>query len=213
MRSDTSFRERRTTLSVAYGGLLVLCLLLGTKVVSLGPFATDGSQLPYALILTCVAVVTEVQGRRAARRLILSGLGFQLAALAMIAFVLALPASPSADPDRIAAFDLIVGQNPRMIVAGIASYLTVTTLIGHLQRVLARAGLGLTSRSIAANVLGQLVDTTIYVSIAFAGIFPLLPLMTGQFLVKAAIGVLLVPVLVRVGTEWLRGIGEFPDRT
>ena len=209
----TNITDRKSILTVAYGGLLVLCLLLGTKVVGLGPLATDGSQLPYALLLAIVAIVTEVQGEGAAKRLIYAGLGFQILALCMIWITLLLPFSQDADPARVEAFELLVGQNARMIVAGITSYLVVTTIIRKIQAALSRSNaLTIGKRSVVSNVIGQAADTVIYLGIAFYAIHPLGPLMTGQFIVKATIGILLVPVLVRFGSQWLAGTGELPNR-
>ena len=207
----TDMRDRKTILSVTYGGLLVLCLLLGTKVISLGPLAADGSQLPYALILSIVAIVTEVQGEKAAKRLIYAGLAFQVVALCMIGFTMAMPFS--SDPARVRAFELLVGQNARMIIAGMTSYLVVTTIIRKAQSALSRSNaMTLGKRSMASNLIGQAADTVVYLGIAFYAIHPLGPLMAGQFMVKAAIGILLVPVIVRFGSHWFAGTGELPNR-
>lgn len=206
-------QDRKTILSVAYGGLLVLCLLLGTKVVSLGPLATDGSQIPYALLLAIVAIVTETEGGRAARRLIYAGLAFQALAFSMIWLTLLLPFSEDADPARVAAFDILVGQNPRMILAGAVSYLITTTVIRKVQAALSRSrAMPLGRRSLVSNVTGQALDTLVYLGIAFYAIHPLAPLMAGQFITKTLIAVVIVPVVVRLGTEWLSGSGELTER-
>ena len=202
-------RDRRETLGLLYGGLLALCLLLGTKVIDLGPLAFDGSQLPYALILCIIAIVTEVDGRAAAKSIILKGLAFQAIAFSMITLTLSLPASESMEPMRAEAFQTLVGQNLRMIVAGVISYLTVTYLISRIQDVMSKAHfMTLGRRSAIANICGQAADTLIYLSIAFYAIFPLGPLMAGQFTVKAMIGILIVPIFVRFGTSWYAGKGE-----
>ena len=209
----TDIRDRKTFITLAYGGLLILCLLLGTKVIDLGPVAADGSQLPYALLLALVAIVTEVEGSKSAQRLIYAGLVFQAIAFALIAITLALPFSDQADPERSKAFTLLVGQNTRMILAGITSYLIVTTIIRKVQFSLARkSSLTIGKRSLIANVTGQAFDTVIYLTIAFYAIHPLPPLMAGQFLVKTTIAILIVPFLVRFGAAWFAGNGEFPQQ-
>src|SRR3546814_18584902 len=40
----------------------------------------------------------------------------------LTALVLALPASPEMQPERLAAFDMILGQSPRLMAAGIVAY-------------------------------------------------------------------------------------------
>ena len=48
-------------------------------------------------------------------------------------------------------------------------------------------------RSAVASVLSQIVDTLLFISIAFYGIFPIADLLVGQMIAKVVLSVLLVP--------------------
>jgi len=51
------------------------------------------------------------------------------------------------------------------------------------------------ARVIASNAVSTLVDSAIFISIAFAGIFPLFELIKGQYIVKMAVTVVSVPLI------------------
>jgi hypothetical protein len=51
-------------------------------------------------------------------------------------------------------------------------------------------------RAAVAGVLSQMVDTLIFITIAFYGIFPIGELLLGQMIAKVTLSALLVPVLI-----------------
>ena len=54
----------------------------------------------------------------------------------------------------------------------------------------------ITSEMIQASVLSQVVDTLLFVTIAFWGVFPIGALLVGQMLAKVTLSVILVPWLI-----------------
>ena len=51
-------------------------------------------------------------------------------------------------------------------------------------------------RAAIAGVLSQIVDTLIFVTVAFYGVFPIAELMVGQMIAKVVLSALLVPLLI-----------------
>ena len=51
-------------------------------------------------------------------------------------------------------------------------------------------------RSGVASALSQIVDTLIFISVAFYGVFPIGELLLGQMLAKVVLSVILVPPLI-----------------
>ena len=49
-----------------------------------------------------------------------------------------------------------------------------------------------------ASILSQIVDTLLFVTIAFAGVFPIGELLLGQMLAKVVLSAVLVPPLIYV---------------
>ena len=63
-------------------------------------------------------------------------------------------------------------------------------------------------RAGVASMLSQIVDTLLFVSIAFWGVFPIGQLLVGQMLTKVVLSALLVPPLIYLAV----GIGRWLDR-
>jgi uncharacterized integral membrane protein (TIGR00697 family) len=51
-------------------------------------------------------------------------------------------------------------------------------------------------RSAVASVLSQIVDTLIFITVAFYGVFPIGELLLGQMLAKVTLSIVLVPPLI-----------------
>jgi uncharacterized integral membrane protein (TIGR00697 family) len=113
-------------------------------------------------------------------------------------FVLQLPASPEMDPQRLSSFETMMSGTPRIWVGGILAYGVSTFLnVTIFSRLKAREGARLLwLRSVIASVLSQIIDTLIFITVAFYGVFPIAELILGQMLAKVVLSAVLVPPLV-----------------
>ena len=93
-----------------------------------------------------------------------------------------------------------MGSTPRIWIAGIIAYGTSQTLnvtiFSHAAS--ARGGKLLWLRAGVASVLSQIVDTLLFITIAFYGVFPIGELLLGQMLAKVVLSVVMVPPLIYV---------------
>ena len=91
-----------------------------------------------------------------------------------------------------------MGGTPRIWLGGILAYGTSTLLnVTIFSRLKASEGSRLLwLRAAIASVLSQIVDTLIFITIAFYGVFPIAELLMGQMLAKVVLSALLVPPLV-----------------
>jgi uncharacterized integral membrane protein (TIGR00697 family) len=139
-----------------------------------------------------------MHGRRIANRLVLIGFVPLIVSLLLTLAVLALPASPQMDPARLSAFKTIMGGTPRIWIGGITAYGISTFLnVTIFSRLKAREGAAfLWLRAGIASVLSQVIDTLIFITIAFYGIFPIGELLLGQMLAKVVLSAVLVPPMV-----------------
>ena len=112
--------------------------------------------------------------------------------------VLALPASDKMEAERLASFETIMGSNLRIWLAGLVAYGTSQVLnVTIFSALKGREGSRLLYfRSAVASALSQIVDTLLFVSIAFYGVFPIGQLLLGQMLAKVVLSALLVPPLI-----------------
>jgi len=185
-------------LSIFYGGMVCIAGVLGNKQVALGPLAVEAGIFAFLLLVVTSSSVAELHGRPTANRLVLIGFIPLLTSLALSLIVLRLPASPQMDPDRLTAFNTMMSGTPRIWLGGITAYGVSTFLnVTIFSRLKSREGAGLLwLRAGIASVLSQVVDTLIFITVAFYGVFPIGELLLGQMLAKVVLSAVLVPPLV-----------------
>lgn len=195
-------------LSVFYGGMVCIAGVLGNKQVALGPLAVEAGIFAFLLLVVTSSSVAELHGRSTANRLVLFGFVPLLVSLALSIIVLALPASPQMDPARLTAFETVMGGTPRIWLGGILAYGISTflnvTIFSRLKTTEGRRLLWL--RAAIASVLSQIVDTFIFITVAFYGVFPIGELILGQMIAKVVLSALLVPPLVYAFVAFGRGL-------
>ena len=197
-------------LSIFYGGMVCIAGVLGNKQVApwpldqLGypifgrPLAVEAGIFAFLLLVVTSSSVAELHGQKTAGRLVLIGFIPLIASLLLSLFVLAIPASPDMQPERLSAFETIMGGTPRIWLGGILAYGISTFLnVTIFSRLKASEGTGLLwLRSAVASALSQIVDTLIFITVAFYGVFPIQELIVGQMIAKVVLSAVLVPPFV-----------------
>jgi hypothetical protein len=188
--------------------IFVTCLIVSNitavKLASFGTAPFLGPLfLPVAVIIFPVSyifgdVLTEVYGYARARQVIWTGFACNLLAVAAICAGGNLPAAPfwnagvysSADAAQ-QAYNAILGFTPRLLLASFTAYLAGEFLNSFVlaKLKLATSGRWLWMRTISSTLVGQLADSSLFITIAFAGIVPtpaLGRLIVTQWLFKSA---------------------------
>lgn len=190
-------------------GLLLISNIGATKLVALGPFLTDGGALLFPLTYILGDVLAEVYGLARARRAIV--MGFVLAALMAVTFLVVDAAPPAPSWPHQDAWSAVLGFVPRIVVASLLGFLAGQTLNAVvLVRIKRRAGEErLWVRLVTSTLVGEFADTLVFCAIAFGplgafmggGSIPL-PDLANYILVgwayKVAIEVAFLPVTYRV---------------
>jgi len=184
--------------AVFYGGMVCIAGVLGNKQVALGPLAVEAGIFAFLMLVITSSAMAELHGRATANRLVLLGFVPMIFSMLLTLLVLQIPASPQMVPERLAAFETILGGTPRIWFAGILAYGVSTFLnVFIFSRLKAREGAALLwLRSAIASILSQIVDTFIFITVAFYGVFPIGELILGQMLAKVVLSAVLVPPLV-----------------
>ncbi|WP_174284954.1 queuosine precursor transporter [Sphingomonas bacterium] len=197
-------------LSIFYGGMVCIAGVLGNKqvslgpvsaigpVVGLGPLAIEAGIFAFLLLVVVSSAVAELHGAATANRLVRFGFVPLIVSILLSLVILAIPAAPDMAPDRRDAFALMMGGTPRIWVGGIISYgISQTLNVSVFTWLKGREGSQLLwLRAGIASVLSQIVDTLLFVSIAFLGVFPIRELLLGQMIVKVLLSAVLVPPLI-----------------
>ncbi len=183
--------------SVFYGGMVCIAGVLGNKQAALGPLAVEAGIFAFLLLVVTSSAVAELHGRETANKLVLFGFVPLLASLALTLLVLGVPASAKMEPERLAAFETIMKATPRIWLGGIVAYgISQVLNVFIFSRLRAEGGRMLWLRSGVAGVLSQIVDTLLFITIAFYGVFPIGELLLGQMIAKVTLSALLVPPLI-----------------
>jgi queuosine precursor transporter len=185
---------------------LFVTALITANITAVKLIGVFGLVLPAAVIVfpisyICGDVLTEVYGYRAARRVIWLGFLCNLLAVAAIYLGGILPAAPFWQDQE--AYEAILGYTPRILAASFLAY-----LIGEFANsyVLARMkvatdGRWLWSRTIGSTLVGQGLDSLVFILLAFAGTIPLgamISAVVAQWLVKSAYEALATPLTYAV---------------
>ena len=184
--------------AIFYGGMVCIAGVLGNKQVALGPLAVEAGIFAFLLLVVTSSAVAELHSRELANRLVLIGFVPLIASLLLTLVVLGLPAADDMDPARLASFDTMMSGTPRIWIGGILAYGISTLLnVSIFSRLKGREGSRLLwFRSAVASGLSQIVDTLIFITVAFYGVFPIGELLLGQMLAKVVLSLVLVPPLI-----------------
>lgn len=211
-------------LSIFYGGMVCIAGVLGNKQVSLGPvsqigtwvgvgpLAVEAGIFAFLLLVAVSSAVAELHGRRTANRLVIFGFIPLIFSILLSLLVLVLPASSHMDPARLSAFEMMMGGTPRIWAGGIVAY-GISQLLNVTIFSALKSGRGklLWLRSAVAGVLSQIVDTLIFVTVAFYGVFPVGELLVGQMVAKVVLSIVLIPALIYLFVGIGRALGTRPS--
>ena len=203
--SHTQNHKNITTQFVIVVAIFITCLI-SSNIVAVKIADIFGRFVPAAIIIFPISyiigdILTEVYGYDRAKQVI--WLGFFCNALAVLAFWIGglIPAAPFWENQD--SYEVILGSTPRLLLASFVAY-----LIGELSNsfTLARLkvwtdGKRLWVRTIGSTVIGQGLDSAVFITIAFVGILSnadLLELIITQWVIKVIYEVVATPATYMV---------------
>jgi uncharacterized integral membrane protein (TIGR00697 family) len=202
---------------VAITALFITSLLtaniIAVKLFTVGglalPWSGEPVVLPAGVIIFPVSyifgdVLTEVYGYRMARRVI--WLGFLCNLLMVLAIWTGQLLPPAPFWDAQPAYERILGFTPRLLAASFAAYLVgefANAIVLARMKVLTQ-GRWLWSRTIGSTLVGQGLDSLVFITLAFAGVMPswsaLASAIVTQWMAKTAYEAAITPVTYVVVT-------------
>lgn len=183
--------------SLLYGGMTCIAGVLGSKQVSLGPLAVEAGIFAFLLLVAISSAVARLYGKKTANRLVRFGFVPLLTAIALSWIVIQLPTDEGMYEPAKEAFPVILGQSGRLMIAGIIAYgISMTLNVYIFSRLSAYSGRFMLVSGAVASMLSQIVDTLIFITVAFYGVRPIGELILGQALAKVVLSIVLVPPLI-----------------
>ncbi|WP_424687316.1 queuosine precursor transporter [Erythrobacter sp.] len=200
--------------TLLYGGMTVLAGVLAYKQVQLWPtdLAVESGIFAFLLLVVISSTIAQLYGRALAQRIVWWGFLPLLISSILMQLVLNLPASPEmlGRADDLAAFERVHNTVWRVWAAGPAAYIVSLLLnvwiFDRLKGSREDTTIGLMVRGAIASALSQAVDSVIFITLAFYGLFPIGNLLIGQIIAKVVLSLVLVPFLITLGVKaakWL----------
>ena len=193
--------------ALLYGGMTVLAGVLGFKQIALPlgftTLAVESGIFAFLMLVAISSAISQLYGRGMANRLVLWGFAPLGLSILLIQLVLAFPPSPQMPPENLAAFETVLSQTGRIMIAGPIAYgvslLLNVWLFEKLRGNGDGGGFWMMLRGGLASAVSQAVDTLI-----FNGQFDIVPLLIGQAIAKVVLSFVLVPLIIWVLVRFAR---------
>jgi len=176
---------------------LITANIVAVKLVEISGFVLPAGTIIFPISYIFGDVLTEVYGFRQARRVI--WLGFFCNFIVVVAIWIGQLLPPSSFWDGQKAYERILGYTPRLLVASFLAYLVGEFANSFVlaKMKIATKGRWLWTRTIGSTLVGEGLDSLVFMILAFAGAIPmgalLLAILT-QWLVKSAYEAVATPL-------------------
>jgi uncharacterized integral membrane protein (TIGR00697 family) len=185
------------TVAALFVATLVTSNIIAVKIAAVGPFSVPAAIVIFPLAYLFGDVLTEVWGYRVARMVIWTGFLANIVVVVFIAIAIAIPADPHYANQ--AAYAQVLGSSPRLVAASLTAYLLGEFLNAFVLARLkvATRGRFLWTRTIGSTLIGQGVDSAVFISLAFAGTEPwslLIVIIRDVWVVKVLYEIIATPI-------------------
>lgn len=192
-----------TPIAVFFVSVLLISNVASSKITNIGPFEFDAGTLLFPLSYIFGDILTEVYGYKASRKIIWMSVAMNLLMATVFMIVAKLPASESW-PNQD-AYMAILGWTPRIVLASILAFFAGEFSNSY---VLAKIkiwmkGRMLWVRTISSTLVGEGIDSSLFVLIAFYGLLPndlLVSVILSNYVFKVGVEVIFTPI-----TYWIVG--------
>jgi len=200
MNKEKHFSEKQAFLLMAMGAIfasiLVAANAAGAKLIQVGPLAASATVFAYAVSFPITDTVSEVYGKKAANKIVI--IGFMAVVIAVIFYQIALHSPGASFFSDQEAFEKVFSLSGRILLGGLLAYLVSQFLdvwVFHkIKSITGEKFLWL--RNNGSTAISQLVDTVIFITVAFAGVVSNLPeLILGQYVIKLVIAFIDTPIV------------------
>ena len=184
---------------IVLNGFFVMSLLVSnvtaSKIISIGNLIVPAAVVAYAITFLCTDVIGELYGKEEANKTVRLGFILQLFSIGLLYVAIKLPPAPFMI-EYNEVFQQVLGQSLRVVIASLIAYaisqFNDVYIFHKLKDIHGSKHKWL--RNNLSTITSQLIDTSIFITIAFYGIVPnLWALILGQFTIKVVLALLDTP--------------------
>jgi uncharacterized integral membrane protein (TIGR00697 family) len=180
--------------------LLVASNAGGAKMIALpGGLAASATVFSYMGTFVILDAISELFGKKFS--IIAINVGLTALVVSVLFFQLSIASAPAPFWKGQEGYVATLGSSWRILLGGWTAYMVsqrIDLWSFFKIRNITGGKYGLWSRALGSTVIGQLIDTIIFITIAFYGSFPLMPAIIGQYLLKLILAVITTPLVYMV---------------
>ena len=176
---------------------LIISNIASTKIVEVWKFTFDGGTILFPLSYIFGDILTEVYGYRKSRQVI--WIGFLCAFLMSFTLNLVGFIKPASGWEYQEAYMVILGQTPRIVAASLIAYFAgefSNSYVLAKMKILTK-GKWLFARTIGSTIVGEAIDTIIFVTVAFLGVYDnrlVFLIIISNYIFKVSLEIIFTPV-------------------
>ncbi len=196
-----------------YAALTVIANIIAVKVITVGEIPYFGmivgpaGVIVYASTFLVTDILGEIYGKEYGKKAVITGLAANIVAIISILIALKWTPAPFVSQEFLKSFESVLGLAPRVVIASIIAYAISQThdvYAFHFWKQKTN-GRFLWFRNNASTMVSQLIDTVIFITIAFYGVFEpnvILSLIVGQYILKLIIAAIDTPFMYIAVQAW-----------
>lgn len=167
---NLDYIEKKIILITIFCVAFVTTNIVTIKILNLGfwGLTVPAGVIIYPVVFILTSVIADVYGERSAQKTIIFGVLCNLLFVLVSTIAILLPAAPFWEGQS--SYTYIFSQTPRMLIASFTSYLVGNFVNAKLTTIIKnRSATGDAGyKSIIAIAVGEILDNTIFISLAFA---------------------------------------------
>ncbi len=181
-----------------FAGAVVITAVIANKIVVFGPFTLSASIIVFSITFFLTDIISEFWGKKEAKKAIWAG--FLADMLLLFAIYVAIKWQPASFWAGQEAFVQTLGITWRVAAASLIAYIVAQNhdvWAYHFWKKIFK-GKHLWIRNNLSTGVSQIIDSLLFVSIAFYGVIPVVPIIISTIVVKFIIAALDTPFLYAI---------------
>lgn len=180
---------------------LLLSNIIAGKLIAIGGMTLPGAVILFPLAYIFGDILTEVYGYGRARMVIWTGFVCNILMVGVFTLVMVIPSPDFFEAEG--AFATVLAMTPRIVLASLLAYLLgefANAIVLSRMKILTR-GRWLWTRTIGSTLIGEGLDTIVFITVCFMGMVPhgiLMQMVLYQYLFKVAFELLATPLTYAV---------------
>lgn len=186
---------------ILFTTVLLISNIIAVKVISVAGIAFPAGVLIFPIAYILNDVIVEVYGFNKAKFIIWIGFLMNILMLSFFALSIYMPSSPFWNNQE--AFQLILGSTPRIVLASLMAYIFGSFVNASImsKMKIKHDSKRFSLRAITSTLFGEFMDSFVFISIAFIGVFPIsmiINMIITQVIIKVSYEILILPITIFV---------------